>query len=256
MLNRNPGSIRNQMRSLKALNLVGSVPGRKGGYRVMAAAYEALNLDSGGDEVAVPIIWNGVLVEGATASEIILNNVTNSNHCGAAIRIIGNTRVFNIGDEVEVGPTPANSLYIRGKVVGRDDTLSKLVLKVTGMISVPRIPLKNIARHAVRIKPTASLQEAARILVHNGVQGALVDGRYPGLISMADITREVAEGRTGLEVQEIMTRGFLTINSEDLILDAIKMLWKTGASQLVVLEKGMLWGIVTFGDLIKPFVAA
>jgi len=53
-----------------------------------------------------------------------------------------------------------------------------------------------------------------------------------------------------------MTRGFLTINSEDLILDAIKMMWKTGASQLVVLENGMLWGIVTFGDLIKPFVAA
>ena len=53
-----------------------------------------------------------------------------------------------------------------------------------------------------------------------------------------------------------MTPGFLTINSEDLIIDAMNMLWKTGASQLVVLEKGMLWGIVTFGDLIKPFVAA
>ena len=222
----------------------------------MGAAYEALNLGSGGDEVAVPIIWNGVLIKGATASEIVLNNVTHPNHCGAAIRIIGNTRVFNIGDEVEVGPTPANNLWIRGKVVGRDDTMSKVALKVTGMISVPRIPLKNIARHAVRIKPTASIQEAARILVYNGVQGALVEGRYPGLISMADITREVAEGRTGLEVQEIMTRGFLTINSEDLIIDAINMLWKTGASQLVVSEKGMLWGIVTFGDLIKPFVAA
>lgn len=256
LLDRNPGSIRNQMQSLKALNLVGAVPGRKGGYRAMGAAYEALNLDCCRDKVSVPIIWNGALVEGATASEIILNNVMQSNHCSAVVRIIGNTRYFNIGDEVEVGPTPANNLFIRGKVVGRDDTMSKLVLEVTGMISVPRIPLKKIARHAVRIEPTASLQEAARILVDNGVQEALVEGVYPGLISMTDITREVAEGRTGLQVGDIMTRCFLTINSEELIFDAIRMLRKTGASQLVVSDKGMLWGIVTFGDLIKPFVAA
>jgi len=256
LLDRNPGSIRNQMQSLKALNLVGAVPGRKGGYRAMGAAYEALNLDCCRDKVSVPIIRNGALVEGATASEIILNNVMKSNHCSAVVRIFGNTRYFNIGDEVEVGPTPANNLFIRGLVVGRDDTMSKLVLEVTGMISVPRIPLKKIARHAVRIEPTASLQEAARILVDNGVQEALVEGVYPGLISMTDITREVAEGRTGLQVGDIMTCCFLTINSEELIFDAIKMLRKTGARQLVVSDKGMLWGIVTFGDLIKPFVAA
>jgi predicted transcriptional regulator len=134
--------------------------------------------------------------------------------------------------------------------------MSRLILEVTRMISVPKISVKKIARRAISISPETSLQEAAKILVNNGVQEALVEDKYPGLISMTDITRTVAEGRTGLEVCEIMTRGFPTINSEELIYEAIKMLGKMGASQLVVLEKGMLWGIVKSGDLIKTLVAS
>jgi len=256
LMDRAPGTIRNQMQSLKALNLVGAVYGRNGGYRATGEAYEVLNLDNDGDELALPVIRNGVLVKGATASEIVFDNIMHSNHCGAIIRIIGNIRDFDIGDEVEIGPTPANNLCIRGNVLGQDFTMSRLILEVTRMISVPRISVKKIAQRAIRISPKTSLQEAAKILVNNGVQEALVEDKYPGLISMTDITRTVAEGRTGLDVCEIMTRGFPTINSEELIYEAIKMLGKMGASQLVVLEKGMLWGIVKSGDLIKTLVAS
>ena len=38
-----------------------------------------------------------------------------------------------------------------------------------------------------------------------------------------------------------MNRGFLTIDSEETIYEAIKMLGKTGAGQLVVSEDGTLW---------------
>ena len=256
LIDRNPGTIRNQMQSLKALNLVGAVYGRNGGYRATGEAYEALNLDNDGDELALPVIRNGVLVKGATASEIIFDNIMHSNHYGAVIRIIGNIRDFDIGDEVEIGPTPANNLCIRGNVLGQDFTMSRLILEVTRMISVPKISVKKVARRAISISPETSLQEAAKILVNNGVQEALVEDKYPGLISMSDITRAVAEGRTGLKACEIMTRGFPTINSEELIYEAIKMLGRMSASQLVVLEKGMLWGIVTSGDLIEPLVAS
>jgi predicted transcriptional regulator len=251
LIDRNPGTIRNQMQSLKALNLVEGVPGPKGGYRATGAAYEALNIDATGDVVVVPVIRNGVLVEGATASEIVFNKVMHTNQCDGVVRIIGNIRDFNIGDEIEVGPTPVNKLYIRGTVMGRDDTMSRLILHIAEMISVPKVPIKKIARRAVRIPPNASLQEASRILVHNGVQEALVDSSSPGLINLADITRAVADGRTNLEAREIMTRGFLTIDSEEPIYEAIKMLGRTGASQLVVSENGVLWGIITSGDLIK-----
>ncbi|MFB3763781.1 MAG: CBS domain-containing protein [Methanotrichaceae archaeon] len=251
LIDRNPGTIRNQMQSLKALNLVEGVPGPKGGYRATGDAYEALNLEATGDVVVVPVVRNGVLVEGATASEIIFNKVMHSHQCDGVIRIIGNIRDFNVGDEIEVGPTPVNKLYIKGKVMGRDDTMSRVIIQINEMISVPKVPIKKIARRAVRISPTASLQEASRILLHNGVQEALVDNSSPGLINLADITRAVAEGRTDVQVKELMTRGFLTIDSEEPIYEAIKMIGRTGAGQLVISENGVLWGIVSAGDLIR-----
>jgi predicted transcriptional regulator len=195
-------------------------------------------------------------VEGATASEIVFNKVMHSQQCDGVIRIIGNIRDFNIGDEIEVGPTPVNKLYIRGTVTGRDDTMSRLILQIAEMISVPKVPIKKIARRAVRIPPNASLQEAARILVHNGVQEALVENSSPGLISLADITRAIADGKTNIEAKEIMTRGFLTIDSEEPIYEAIKMLGRTGTNQLVVSENGVLWGIISSVDLIKSLTPA
>ena len=256
LIDRNPGTIRNQMQSLKALNLVEGVPGPKGGYRATGGAYEALNIEATGDVVTVPVIRNGVLMEGATASEIIFNKVMHSQQCDGVVRVIGNIRDFNVGDEIEVGPTPVNKLYIRGTVRGRDDTMSRVILHIDEMISVPKVAIKKIARRAVRIPPSVSLQEAARILVHNGVQEALVDDSSPGLINLADVTRAVADGRTSQEAREIMTRGFLTIDSEEPIYEAIKMLGKTGASQLVVSEEGVLWGFISPGDLIKSLTPA
>jgi predicted transcriptional regulator len=119
------------------------------------------------------------------------------------------------------------------------------------MISVPKVPVKRIARRAVRINPSLSLREASRILVHNGVQEALVDDIPPGLISLADIVKAMADGKLNVEVKEIMTRGFLTIESEEPIYEAIKILGKTGASQLVISENGSIWGVVDHKDLIK-----
>jgi hypothetical protein len=68
---------------------------------------------------------------------------------------------------------------------------------------------------------------------------------------MTDITRAVADGKVDQKVSEIMTRGFLTIESEQPIYEAINILGKNGASQLVVSESGALWGVVTPADLIK-----
>jgi transcriptional regulator len=251
LIDRNPGTIRNQMQSLKALNLVEGVPGPKGGYRATGSAYEALSLDATGDVVEVPVVKNGVTVEGASATEIVFNKVMKSHECGGVVRIIGNVRDFNVGDEIEIGPTPVNKLYIRGHIVGRDDTMSRLLFNISTMISVPRVPIKGSAKRAVHISPSASLQEAARTLIHNGVQEALVDDSSPGLVSMTDITRAIADGKTDLKVSEIMTRGFLTIDSEEPIYEAIKMLGRNGSSQLVVSESGSLWGIITAADLVK-----
>ncbi len=251
LIDRNPGTIRNQMQSLKALNLVEGVPGPKGGYKATGTAYEALNIDATGDVVTVPVTRNGVVVEGTTASEIVFNKVMNTQQCNGVVRVIGNIRDFNVGDSIEVGPTPVNKVYIRGKVTGRDDTMSRLIFHIDEMISVPKTAVKAIARRAVRMPANSTLQEAARIMVHNGVSEALVDDSSPGLISLADLARAVADGRNSQEVREIMNRGFLTIDSEEPIYEAIKILGRTGAGQLVVTEKGAPWGIISPAELIK-----
>ena len=256
LIDRNPGTIRNQMQSLKALNLVEGVPGPKGGYKATGSAYEALNIDATGDVVTVPVVRNGVVVEGTTASEIVFNKVMNTQQCDGVVRIIGNIREFNVGDNIEVGPTPVNKVYIRGKVTGRDDTMSRLIFHIDEMISVPKTAVKAIARRAVRIPANSSLQEASRMMVHNGVSEALVDDSSPGLISLADLARAVADGRNGQEVREIMNRGFLTIDSAESMYEAIKILGRTGAGQLVVTEQGTAWGIITPADLIKALTPA
>ena len=256
LIDRNPGTIRNQMQSLKALNLVEGVPGPKGGYKATGSAYEALNIDATGDVVTVPVVRNGVVVEGTTASEIVFNKVMNTQQCDGVVRIIGNIREFNVGDSIEVGPTPVNKVYIRGKVTGRDDTMSRLIFHIDEMISVPKTAVKAIARRALRIPANSSLQEASRMMVNNGVSEALVDDSSPGLISLADLARAVADGRNGQEVREIMNRGFLTIDSEESMYEAIKILGRTGAGQLVVTEQGTAWGIITPADLIKALTPA
>ncbi|MDD1742775.1 MAG: CBS domain-containing protein, partial [Methanotrichaceae archaeon] len=60
-----------------------------------------------------------------------------------------------------------------------------------------------------------------------------------------------AENRINLEVKDIMTRNFLTINSDEVIFEAIKVLAKTGSNQLVVSENGELWGIITPADIVR-----
>jgi predicted transcriptional regulator len=251
LLDRNPGTIRNLMQSLKVLSLVEGMTGPKGGYRATANAYGALNIEATGDVLTVPVVRNGVFMEGTTASEVVLDKVMHTNLCDGVVRIIGNIRDFNVGDSIEVGPTPVNKLYIRGTVTGRDDSMSRLIIHIDDMISVPKGAVKRIARRALRIPAKASLLETSLIMVHNGVSEALVDGSSPGLITLADIARVVADGRTDQEARAIMTRGFLTIDSEETIYEAIKMLGRTGASQLVVSMKGALWGIITPADLVK-----
>jgi hypothetical protein len=73
-VNRNPGTIRNQMQSLKALQLVEGVPGPKGGYKPTANAYEALDVDQMDEPAVVPLFHNDERVENTNVDEIDLSS--------------------------------------------------------------------------------------------------------------------------------------------------------------------------------------
>ena len=132
-VDRNPGTIRNQMQSLKALQLVEGVPGPKGGYKPTANAYEALDVDQMDEPAAVPLLHNGEPVDTANVGEIDLSSVHHPDLCRAEIHVQGSVREFHEGDNVRVGPTPLSKLVIDGTVDGKDDTASVLILKINGM---------------------------------------------------------------------------------------------------------------------------
>ena len=132
-VDRNPGTIRNQMQSLKALQLVEGVPGPKGGYKPTAAAYDALEIQDMEQAADVPLEHDGERVEGANVQEIDLTSVHHPELCRAEIRLQGSIADFHEGDQVTVGPTPLSKLVIRGTLEGKDNTNNTLILTIDYM---------------------------------------------------------------------------------------------------------------------------
>jgi len=132
-VDRNPGTIRNQMQSLKALQLVEGVPGPKGGYKPTAAAYDALGMQEMDQAADVPLSHNGEEMPGANVERIDLISVHNPEECRATIKLRGSISAFDEGDSVTVGPTPLSKLRIDGTIEGRDETDNALVLIIDGM---------------------------------------------------------------------------------------------------------------------------
>ena len=132
-VDRNPGTIRNQMQSLKALQLVEGVPGPKGGYKPTATAYDTLQIQDMDQAAEVPLRHNGDIVEHANVEEIDLTSVHHPEQCRAEIQLQGSITAFHEGDDVTVGPTPLSKLQIIGTLQGKDDTSNKLILKIDDM---------------------------------------------------------------------------------------------------------------------------
>jgi len=132
-VDRNPGTIRNQMQSLKALQLVEGVPGPKGGYKPTATAYDALKIQEMDQAADVPFQHDGELVPEANVQEIDLTSVHHPELCRAEIKLQGSIADFGEGDEITVGPTPLSKLLIRGTLEGKDDTNNSLILTIDEM---------------------------------------------------------------------------------------------------------------------------
>jgi predicted transcriptional regulator len=132
-VDRNPGTIRNQMQSLKALQLVEGVPGPKGGYKPTATAYEALDVDQIDQPAEVPLLLNGERVDGANVQEISLTSVHHPDLCRAEVHVRGSVKQFHEGDSVVVGPTPLSKLVVEGTVDGKDETGNIVILRIDGM---------------------------------------------------------------------------------------------------------------------------
>ena len=141
-IDRSAGTIRNQMQSLKALQLVEGVPGPKGGYKPTAAAFDALQIQEMDHAADVPLYHNGERVENANVEEIDLTSVHHPEECRAELKLRGSVANFHEGDTVTVGPTPLSKLQIIGTLEGKDDTKNVLILSIDDMRAPTEEPAK------------------------------------------------------------------------------------------------------------------
>ncbi|WP_280585477.1 Rrf2 family transcriptional regulator [Halorubrum sp. Boch-26] len=132
-IDRNPGTVRNRMQSLRDLRLVEGVPGPSGGYVPTDGAYETLGVERMDGAETTPVSVDGDSVEGVNVEEIDLSSVANPELCRAELVIRGSIEPIEAGDHVTVGPTPATGLRLSGTVDATEVDGNTLLLRVDGM---------------------------------------------------------------------------------------------------------------------------
>jgi predicted transcriptional regulator len=254
VIERNPGTVRNQMQSLKALGLVEGVPGPKGGYKATGSTYRALSLSDMDKEMNVPLKRNDEIIENATVAEISFTTVRHPDLCNATVHVIGDIRKFDVGDSLMIGPTPVNHLVIRGSVIGRDDTQNTILFVIQEMVSLPKKPVKNyIQENPIMIPASATIQEASRILVTNNIHGAPVKDKdgIVGIVTLTDIGKTLAEGKTSLKIKDIMTKDIISIDGDMPLYEVVRIFNKEKVGRLMVKVKGELVGLISKTDILS-----
>ena len=253
VIGRNTGTIRNQMQSLRALQLVEGVPGPKGGYMATTAAYKELDIDTMEHEAQVFIAKNGVEVQNVSVAEIDFTTVAHPDMCSAAIKMIGDTRQFNSGDVLQVGPTPVNKLTIRGEVCGRNDAENTVVMMVSEILSLPKTPIADyISKKLIVVNGDMTIQQVAKVLIDRKIHGApvTVDNKIVGVISVTDIAKAVAANSQGL-ARDIMSRDIISIDDYRPVYDAIKLFEKYNVGRILVVQNGAPLGLISRTDILK-----
>jgi transcriptional regulator len=253
MLGRNPGTIRNQMQSLKALQLVEGVPGPKGGYKATSAAYRELELDTMAEEAHVVLIKNGAEMSDILIEEIDFMTVAHPDVCSAAIKVVGNVREFDIGDKLKLGPTPVNKLTLKGTVCGRNDAENKVIILVSEMISLPKAPVSEYASNAlVTIDIEAPLQQVAKILIDSNIHGAPVKrgDQIVGVVTLKDLGKAVAAGNSG-SAGDIMSRSWFSVEEDRPVHEALRLFQEHDVGRLIVTANGSPKGVITRTDVLK-----
>lgn len=256
-IQRNPGTVRNQMQALKAIGLVDGVPGPKGGYIPTALAYNELNLNLSGDESDVPISRNGEVVSGVNVQEIDFTTLCHPDICHAVIRLGGSAKLFEIGDRITIGPTPVNKLLIRGEVFGKDEAKQSLLIATSEMISLPKQPIKNYMSSPLKsLRSLDTLRDAIVLFNHEHIHGAPVieDDMLQGIVTMSDIASAIENDLPlSSPVSEVMTDEVEEIGSDVKLFEVIRRFKELEIGRLIVVENGRPVGILTQSDVIRVF---
>jgi len=259
LIQRNPGTVRNQMQSLKAVGLVDGVPGPKGGYIPTGLAYRELNLNISEGDYDVIISRNGEVVRGANVQEIDFTTLCHPDVCHAVIKLVGSAKLFEVGDQVTVGPTPVNKLLIRGEVFGKDESGQSLLIATTEIISLPKKPISTYMSSPLKtLTRKNTLHDALLLFNRERIHGAPVldRERLVGIITMSDIAKSVEKDLPlTTKVSEVMTTDVVEAPSDTKLFEVIRRFKEREVGRLIVVENGVPVGIITQSDIIRVFPA-
>ncbi len=248
LINRNPGTVRNQMQALRALGLVEGVPGPKGGYRPTSKAYELLSMTRPEEAVRVPVVVNGREVEDLSAEEIDLPSLSHPDVCQARIRMLGNIKSIMPGDSIIVGPTPVNELMIYGRVVGRDDTENTVVIDIEKIVALPKDTVgEHMSSPIITVEAEKSVREGAELLAEHGIYCAPVvkNGKFVGIFTLDHVAKAVAENKMDAKVEEVMRPKIVMVDKDTKIGEALRLMRDENVRILVVTDKGEPVGVIT-----------
>jgi predicted transcriptional regulator len=258
LINKDEGTVRNIILSLKSLGLVESKTGPTGGYMPTLKAYEIIR----GVSIQVPVRLRKEGKElNITVTSIELLDMLNPEGCRAILKVQGRLRdELQVGDVVEIGPTKMANIKIEGVVTHIDYATKQVGLRVLRLLSIPRIPVREIAHmgNLITITPDATIIEAARKMVEHKVKGLpVIDGeeKLIGIITQSDVARAIADGKVNAKVEEYMSRPPITVREDSDILEAIDIMNSRNIGRVIVVDsKGRMTGIVTRTDILK-FIA-
>jgi predicted transcriptional regulator len=257
MIQRNPGTVRNQMQALKTIGLVDGVPGPKGGYIPTALAYKELNLNVSEGDYDVSISRDGEIISGATVREIDFTTLCHPDICHAVIKLFGSAKLFEIGDQITIGPTPVNKLLLRGEVFGKDESEQLLLIATTEMISLPKQAIKAYMSSPLKtLTSSNTLRDALVLFNKNRIHGAPVIDKeqLKGIITMSDIAKAVEKDLPlTTKVSAVMTTDVIEAPSDTKLFEVIKRFKERKVGRLIVVEQGKPVGILTQSDIIRVF---
>jgi len=252
-LERSSGTIRNQMQTLRALGYVDGVPGPKGGYTPAMKAYAVFDLEQIEEPTHVGIYRGKEMVEDLDLQKIVLTNIAHPSECMAVLTVLGDTRKIEDYEYIIAGPTPVNHVIVSGKVIGRDDTKSEIMLECSGISSIPKGRVKDLAvKKLITVKADDNISLCAKRLTEHRIKAAPIieHDRLIGMVTTDEITKTVAKKRKNLKAKDIAIKKVFTIDKDASILDCIHDMEKHDVGRLIVTDEGKPTGIITRTDIL------
>jgi CBS domain-containing protein len=140
-------------------------------------------------------------------------------------------------------------------IVTERDLLSRVI--ATGMDLRKTLVGDIMSYPLIRICPTSEIREAAQTMItRKGRLGVFVCGRLAGIITASDLIRGMPEApETSMVVDEFMTREIVTINDDETVLAAARIMGQRRVGSVIVTSGERPLGIFTERDLLSTFLA-